>query len=254
MGMQASPDPTHFGQRTHGQAFAPTPWTIVMAASLDAGSAHHEALEALCRAYWPPIYAHVRMKGNGVHQAQDLTQEFFARLLKGNSFAEISREKGRFRTFLLAALRNFLINEWKRENTLKRGGAVRIIDFDSLEPAVREACEPHDGDDPELAYDRQWALTLISKVRDRLRREYEAADQLDRHEALKIHLMDGGESPSYPETAAALGVSESAAKSAIHRIRRRFAELLRAEIARTVEDPAEIDDEIRHLLAALRHS
>lgn len=242
------------GPRSHGQAFAPTPWSLVMAASLDAGAASTEALEGLCRAYWPPIFTQIRMKGHDLHQAQDLTQEFFARLLRGNAFADVSPEKGRFRTFLLAALRNFLINEWKRGNTLKRGGAVNIVDLDALEPAARDACEPRSGEDPELAFDRQWAVTVIAKVRGRLRREYEAAGQIDRHEALKIHLMDAGESQSCLETAESLGISEAAAKSAIHRIRRRFAELLRAEISRTVEDPAEVDDEIRHLLAALRHS
>lgn len=241
-------------RRSHGQAFAPTPWTMVMAASLDAGGASSEALEGLCRAYWPPIFTQIRMKGHDVHEAQDLTQEFFTRLLRGNAFAGVSPDKGRFRTFLLAALRNFLINEWKRENTLKRGGAVSIVDLDALDPAVRDACEPRSGDDPELAYDRQWALTVIAKVRERLRREYEAADQLDRHEVLKIHLMDGADAPSSLETGAALGLGEAAAKSAIHRMRRRFAELLRAEISRTVAEPDEVEDEIRHLLAALRHS
>lgn len=247
MGMQAS----NGGMESNAKGFAPTPWTMVMAASLDQGPAASEALEQLCRAYWPPIYTHIRMRGNDRHQAQDLTQEFFTRLLRGQPFADVSRDKGRFRTYLLAALRHFLINEWKRENTLKRGGAVQIIDLDSLDPAVRNACEPRDGEDPVLAFDRRWALTLIAKVRERLRREHEAAGQLDRHELLKQHLMDD-RAGSYLETAQALGLTEAATKSAIHRIRRRFAELLRAEISRTVSDPAEVDDEIRHLLAALR--
>lgn len=244
---------TNARPKSFGQGFAPTPWTIVMAASLENGPAASEALENLCRAYWPPIHNHLRMRGHDSHQAQDLTQEFFARLLRGNAFSDVSPDKGRFRTFLLAALRHFLINEWKRENTIKRGGAVTIVDFDSLDPATRSAYEPRDGEDPATAFDRTWALTLISKVRERLRREYEAADQLDRHEALKGHLMnrDGG---SYLETANQLGLSESAAKSAIYRIRQRFAELLRAEISRTVSDPDEVDDEIRHLLTALRDS
>jgi RNA polymerase sigma factor (sigma-70 family) len=235
--------------RSQHHAFAPTPWTMVMAASLDGSSS--EALEGLCRAYWPPIYNHLRMRGHDRHQSQDLTQEFFTRLLRGNAFAGVSPDKGRFRTYLLAALRHFLINEWKRENTLKRGGAVSFVDLDALDPSVRAACEPRDGEDPLLAFDRRWALTLIAKVRERLRREYEAAGQLDRHEALKTHLMDEGGRPCL-ETAGLLGITEAAAKSAIHRIRRRFAELLRAEISRTITDPEEVGDEIRHLLAALR--
>jgi RNA polymerase sigma-70 factor (ECF subfamily) len=224
-----------------------------MAASLETGPAASEALESLCRAYWPPIHTHVRMRGYDRHLAQDLTQEFFARLLRGNAFADVSPEKGRFRTFLLAALRHFLINEWKRENTLKRGGAFKMVDLDSLDRAIRSSYEPRHDEDPTAAFDRCWALTVISKVRERLRREYVAADQLDRHDALKAYLMDAGDRPCL-ETANQLGLSESATKSAIHRIRRRFAELLRAEISRTVSDPAEVDDEIRHLLAALRES
>lgn len=194
------------------------------------------------------------MRGHDLHQAEDLTQEFFSRLLRGGAFAGVTPEKGRFRTFLLAALRHFLINEWKRDHTLKRGGSVRIVNLDSLDPAMRDACEPRSGENSELLFDRQWALAVIAKVRERLRREYEGADQLDRHEMLKTHLMDCGDAGTCLETAAALGITEAAAKSAIHRIRRRFAELLRAEISRTVADADEVEDEIRHLLAALRHS
>lgn len=248
-----SPDPAPVWQRTNAQGFSPTPWTMVIAASAHGAQASAEALEGLCRAYWPPIFSQIRMKGLDRHQAEDLTQEFFSRLLQGNAFAGVSPDKGRFRSFLLAALRNFLINEWKRENTLKRGGGVNIVDLDALDPAVRDACEPRSGEDPELAFDRQWALSVIAKVRSRLRREYEGADQLDRYEILKSHLMDSGAAQSGLQTAAQLGMTEAAAKSAIHRIRRRFAELLRAEISRTVAHPDDIDDEIRHLLSALSH-
>jgi RNA polymerase sigma-70 factor (ECF subfamily) len=209
-------------------------------------------MEKLCRAYWPPIFAHLRFKGYPLHQAQDLAQEFFSRLLQNNTFATVSPDKGRFRTFMLAALKHFLINEWKRERTLKRGGGVMIVDLDALDPAVRDACEPRSEDDPAVAYDRQWALTVIAKVRSRLRMEYEAAGQLDRHDALKFHLMDSSDPVSCAETAELLGVSESAAKSAIHRIRQRFGHLLRAEITRTVTDEGDVEDEIRHLLSALR--
>jgi DNA-directed RNA polymerase specialized sigma24 family protein len=193
------------------------------------------------------------MRGFDRHQAEDHTQEFFSRLLKGNFLASASPDKGRFRSFILAALRHFLINEWKRDNTLKRGGEVSFVNLEALPAPLREACEPMDDIDPELAFDRQWALTVIFKVQDRLLREYEAAGQFERHERLKIHLMDAGEDQSYADTAKTLGLSDAATKSAIHRIRRRFAELLRAEITRTVADPADVEDEIRHLLAALRH-
>ncbi|NJM39083.1 MAG: hypothetical protein HC845_15185 [Akkermansiaceae bacterium] len=154
---------------------------------------------------------------------------------------------------MLAALKYFLINEWKREKAIKRGGGVQVIDLDGLDPAVRSACEPHAEEDPMNAYDRRWALTLIAKVRSRLRREYETADQLDRHEILKTYLVDGKEPQSCADTAAALGISEAAAKSAIYRIRQRFGQLLRMEITRTVTDEAEVDDELRYLFNALRH-
>ena len=234
-----------------GKVFESTQWSLVRVAGLDSPAAA-EALEQLCRAYWPPILSHLRMKGHNAHEAEDLAQEFFARLLKGNAFATVSPEKGRFRTFLLAALKHFLINDWKRENALKRGGGVTMVDLDALEPSARDACEPHSNDNPELAFDRQWALTLLSKVRDRMRREYEAAGQIERYNGLRIYLLDGAESVSYGETATNLGLTESAVKSAVYKIRQRFGELLRAEISRTVESEDEVDDELRHLIEALR--
>ncbi len=244
-----SPHPVE--HKPAGKAFESTQWSLVRAAGLNS-AASAEALEQLCRAYWPPIFAHLRMKGHNAHEAEDLAQEFFARLLKGNSFAALTPEKGRFRTFLLAAVKHFLINEWKRETAQKRGGGVTMVDLDGLEPSVREACEPRSNEDPEAAFDRRWALTLLSKVRDRMRREYEAAGQAERHNALKVYLLDGAESVSYEETAATLGLTESAVKSAVYKIRQRFGELLRAEISRTVETEEEVDDELRHLIQALR--
>jgi len=235
-----------------GKGFSHTPWTLVLAAAGPSSAASREALEQLCRAYWPPVYAHLRMKGYALHHAQDLAQEFFLRLLQGNGFADLAREKGRFRSFLLASLKHFLINEWKRENTQKRGGGVPLVNLDSLDPALRAACEPRTGDSPDQAYDRQWALTLLSRTRSRMRKEYEAGEQLDRHEALKGYLADGEEPASYAETAQRLGISEAAAKSAIYKIRQRFGQLLRAEISRTVAADGEVEDELRHLIAALR--
>ena len=246
-----SAETTTLEPKPAGKTFESTQWSLVQAAGLTS-PASAEALEQLCRAYWPPIYAHLRMKGHDSHEAEDLAQEFFTRLLKGNVFATVSPEKGRFRTFMLAALKHFLINEWKRGNTLKRGGGVPVVDLDGLDPAVRDACEPHSSDNPELAFDRRWALTLLQKVRERMRREYEAAGQIGRHEALKGYLLDGTEPGSYADTAAGTGLAESAVKSAVYKIRQRFGELLRAEISRTVETEEEVDDELRHLIQALR--
>lgn len=238
--------------KARGQLFAHTPWTIIIAAGQTNNAASEKALEHLCRAYWPPIYGHLRMKGHTTHQAQDLAQEFFTRLLRGGAFAGVSPEKGRFRSFLLASLKHFLINEWKRERTLKRGGGAILVDLDALEPSVRNACEPHSGEDPERAYDKRWALTLLAKVRLRMQKEYEAAGQLDRHDALKGYLLDGEEPTSYAETSTRLGISESAVKSAVYKIRQRFGQLLRAEIARTVTTDEEVEEELRELIAALR--
>ena len=228
--------------------FMPTQWSLVLSAG-QSGCA--EALEQLCRIYWPPVHAQLRRQGIDAWQAQDLTQEFFARLLAGDSFAGVSPDKGRFRSFLLAALKHFQINEWKRERTLKRGGGVFPLAFDAMDPAIREACEPRDDETPDLAYDRRWAMTVLARVRERMRGEFAAAGQEDRYRALEPYLQDGS-ALSYGETSVMLGLSESAVKSAVYKIRQRFGTLLRAEIARTVADPSEVDDEIRHLLAALR--
>ena len=244
-------EPAELASRDRRQAFEQTQWSIVLAAADKGTPGSAEALEQLCRAYWPPVYSHLRMKGHDSHDAQDLAQEFFARLLHGPSLAAVTPEKGRFRSFLLAALKHFLINEWKRERTLKRGGAVVFVDLDGLDPGVRDACEPRDGENPESAYERRWALTLLARVRSRMKREYEAAGQSDRHAALKDYLL-GGEADSYAETAARLGLSDAAVKSAIYKIRQRFGQLLRAEIARTVDSAGEVDDELRHLIASLR--
>lgn len=211
-----------------------------------------EALEQLCRAYWPPVHAHLRRQGMDVHQAQDLTQEFFARLLGGNPFASVSRDRGRFRSYLLAALKHFLINEWKRERTQKRGGGQVLVALDALPDASRDALAPCDGDTPDRAFERRWALTVLDRVRERMKSEYAAAGQMDRYEGLKGYLLDGREPSSYAETAAELGLSEAAVKSAVYKIRQRFGAMLRAEIARTVAGPEEVEDEIRCLLAALR--
>jgi RNA polymerase sigma factor (sigma-70 family) len=252
MGSMPADELSYENVRKPGHAFSSTQWSVVRAAGGTATAASREALEQLCRTYWPPVYSHLRMKGHDRHEAEDLAQEFFSRLLEGNAFAGVSPEKGRFRSYLLAALKHFLINEWKRGRALKRGGGVPLMDLDALDEAARNACEPRSGEDPESAYDRRWALTLLAKTRARMRREYEAAGQTDRHEALKGYLLDGVEPSSYQETAERLGISESAVKSAVYKIRQRFGQLLRAEIARTVTGADEVEDELRELLAALR--
>jgi RNA polymerase sigma-70 factor (ECF subfamily) len=229
----------------------PTQWSLVLAAGAGAADAGG-ALEQLCRIYWPPVHAHLRRQGMDAHRAEDLTQEFFARLLAGNSFATVSPDKGRFRTFLLAALKHFLINEWKRDRALKRGGGVPVVALDALEPGLRDALEPRDDETPEAAYDRRWAMTLLARVAARIQAEYEAAGQAERYEGLKGYLLDGAEPQSYATTAERLGISEAAVKSAVYKIRQRFGAMLRTEVARTVGREEEVEDELRCLLAALR--
>ena len=232
-------------------AFAPTHWSMVLAAGRRTAPSA-EALERLCHAYWPPIFAHLRRAGHGLHEAQDLTQEFFSRILADESLASVTPQKGRFRSWLLGALKHFLTNEWRRNTAQKRGGGRPVFSLDAMEPGVREACEPRDHDAPDVAYDRRWAETVLARVNARMRREYESAGQGERFEVLKVYLLAGRDPASYAATAERLGVSESAVKSAIYRLRQRYGALLRDEIAATVQDEAEVEDEIRCLLEALR--
>ena len=230
--------------------FMTTRWSLVLRASGRCENSR-EALEKLCAAYWPPVYTWVRRDGHSHESAQDLTQEFFARLLGYESLARATPEKGRFRSFLLGALKHFLINEWQHANRQKRGGGRLPFSLDAMETFQREALEPRDDDSPDRLFERRWAETLLARANQRLRREYEAANQSARFEALKVYLLDGGEPNSYAEAAAKLGLSSAAVKSAIYKLRQRYGEMVRHEVAQTVGDPAEVEDELRCLLAAL---
>lgn len=205
-------------------------------------------MEKLCAIYWYPLYAFVRRRGHSAHDAQDLTQGFFARLLEKKDLASVDRARGRFRSFLLAALEHFLINEWHRARTQKRGGATVLFSFDALDAESRLRHEPAT-DSPEQIYDRRWAMTLLDQVMARLRTEMAGAGKLAHFEALKFCLT--GERTAYAEVGARLAMSEGAVKVAVHRLRERYRALLRAEIAETVATPEEIEDELRALLAAL---
>ena len=187
-----------------------------------------------------------------MHEAEDLTQEFFRRLLLAESFADANPLKGRFRSWLIGALKHFLHSEWRRGMRQKRGSGQAPLPLDAMDPAVREACEPRDEETPETAYDRRWAETLVTRTAARMRQEYELAGQTERYEALKFYLPGGGVLPAYAQTAARLGLSESAVKSAVFKIRRRFGMLLRHEVAQTVCAEADVEDEMRALLNALR--
>ncbi len=230
--------------------FPATRWSLVAAAKGGASPESRRALAELCQTYWYPLYAYVRRRGFPHEAAQDLTQEFFARLLEKGGFESVDPARGRFRSFLLAACNHFLANEHDRATALKRGGCrpALPLEFDDAEGRYRR--EPAHDLTPERLFDRRWALALLEAVLGRLRREYEAAGKGRLFELLQGHLTGDAGRP-YAEAAAELGVSEGSVKVAAHRLRGRYRDLLRDEIGQTLADPAEVDDEIRALFAAL---
>lgn len=208
-------------------------------------------MATLCQTYWFPLYAYVRRRTPDVHEAQDLVQSFFVRLLEKDLLAVADPERGRFRAFLLTALKHFLTNEWAKDRTQKRGGGrnALALDFDSGES--RYNSEPAHDLTAERLFEQQWALTLLDRTLGMLRAEYAAAGKEQQFDHLKHFLRaDRGES-SYSGAAQALGITEGGAKVAAHRLRKRYRELLRSELAQTVAEPVEVDDEIRHLFTAL---
>lgn len=211
----------------------------------------HAALETLCRTYWYPLYAFVRRRGADPHRAQDLTQEFFARLLASESLHTAQPERGRFRTFLLGALKNFLANDWRDSQRLKRGGGIETLDWDGLEPERRYALEPADGETPESLFERRWAHAVVQSALASLGDEMRREGTGERFAVLQPFLQGGGDDSSYAAAAARLGLSVAAAKSAIFRMRRRYGALIRENIAQTVATPAEVEAEIQHLIALL---
>lgn len=209
------------------------------------------ALEKLCRAYWYPLYAYVRRRGQSPEDAKDLTQEFFARLLERNWVGRADQQKGRFRSFLLSAMNHFLADEWDKARAQKRGGGLTPVplQFDTAE--TRYGYEPVDNTTPEQNYERRWALTLLETVLQRLCSEYEEEDRAEFFTTLHPCLVGDRTAQPYAELAVKLGVSEGTVKSSVHRLRQRYRELLRDEIAQTVDGPGEVDEELRHLFAVL---
>jgi RNA polymerase sigma-70 factor (ECF subfamily) len=232
-----------------GQEFTTTHWSVVLAARDPRSPASAQALETLCRTYWFPLYAFVRRRGHSPEDGQDLTQEFFARLLSTRALGSVHPLKGRFRSFLLASLNHFLANEWDKARALKRGGGQPLISLDAAETRYR--AEPGQSMSPERIFERQWALTLLAQVTARLREDYHTAGKGPLFEALQIYLSGDKGLPPYRDTADQLGLSLEALKKAVERLRRRFGQLLRQEIAHTVSDPAEVDEEIRYLRTVL---
>ncbi|MBN1764479.1 MAG: sigma-70 family RNA polymerase sigma factor [Sedimentisphaerales bacterium] len=233
--------------------FATTHWSLVDAAKPDEASQTRarEALEELCRAYWYPLYTFVRSRGYSAADAQDLTQAFFARIIETGGFASADRRRGRFRSYLLGAMKHFLANEWHRAQTQKRGGQVQFVAWDALDLEARYAGASKQSDNPEYLFDREWALETIAGALHKLREEMVQAGKSEQFDTLKGTLTGQEESPR-EEIAARLGISEGAVKVAVHRLRQRYRKLLRAAIAETVSNEADLDDEMRYLVAVLR--
>jgi RNA polymerase sigma factor (sigma-70 family) len=233
------------------QWFSTTHWTVVVAAGRDSSPAAQVALDNLCRAYWYPLYAYVRRRGYDAEQAKDLTQEFFARLVEKKQLASVDRCKGKFRSWLLGVANHFLAHEWTKAHAQKRGSQPPFS-LDEADAEERYRLEPATAAMAESLYDRRWALTVLDAAANRLHAEYEASGAMKLYDGIKPFVSTAGTEVSYADVSQRLGISLGAVKSAIHRLRLRYQELIREEIAPTVTTPAEIDEEIRYLLTVLR--
>ncbi len=235
----------------HRGIFGTTHWSVVLAAGSRDTPQSVAAREKLCRTYWYPLYAYVRRRGYGVEDAQDLTQEFLARFLAGDSMGRADRRRGRFRSYLLGAFNHYLSDEWDKSHRLKRGGQVSQIPLDAAVGEARYALEPADERSPDWFFERRWALALLDGVWSLLQQEYEATGKERLFGALSVFLARGSDEGNYRVKAQELQMTEGATRVAVHRLRQRYSELFRQAVADTVEDPEEIADEMRHLVSVL---
>ena len=235
------------------RTFETTHWSLVLAAGDDPDSSRARgALETLCRTYWKPLYVYVRRQGYSDADAKDLVQGFFARILARRDLQAVRKERGRFRSYLLAALKNFLVNEWKHAAAAKRGGGHAPIRLDDLGREAAASLLPAGNSSPDQVYDQQWALALLHRVLEHLREEHAAEGRAAQFACLQAFLTDETEARPQSEVAAELGLSEGAVKQAVFRLRQRYQKLLRAEVAHTVATFGDVDQELRHLAASLR--
>jgi RNA polymerase sigma-70 factor (ECF subfamily) len=233
----------------HG-VFATTHWSVVVSATDQSSPKSAEALESLCKAYWLPLYAYCRRSGHSPADAEDLTQGFFARLLEKDYLKSASQEKGRFRSFLLVALKRFIANEWDHQHALKRGGFARFVPIDQDLAESRFASELAHNLQPDLLFDRQWAMTLLDHTLSRLRQEYLETGRAQLFDYLHGCLAKDETALPYAEIATRLNLTEAAVKMAVHRLRVRYREILQNEIAQTVASPSDIELEMKHLFTA----
>lgn len=235
-----------------GATFPQTHWSAVLAAGGSVVPAAEAALAELCRAYWYPLYAYARRNGHNVDDAQDLTQGFFAHLIRVRLVARADSSKGRFRSFLLVSFKRFIASEHARAEAQKRGGHVRMLSLDVNEAESRLRLDSDGQLSPDLLYDRSWALTLLDRVLRRMAGEFQARGRSAVFQQLCPYLQGINEAPPYAEAARKLGTTEGTISVTVYRMRRRYRELLRATVLETLEDPAQVDDELEHLRAALR--
>jgi len=228
--------------------FATTSWSQVLAARDGSTMESRHALEALCQTYWYPLYAYVRLQGHDAEEARDLTQAYFTELLEKDYLKDVEPSLGRFRAFLKVSCKHFLSKERDKATALKRGGQTKIVSFDADDAEARYRIEPVDELTPEDIFERRWAFTVLEHVLGTLRQEFVEADKKDELDKLEGFLVGEAPKTPYRDVAEALGTSESAVKASVHRLRHRFGKLLREQIAQTVADPGDVDDEVRHLL------
>ena len=246
-----TPPASYLPRQARQPVFVTTHWSVVVSAGQSDSTRAQSALARLCETYWYPLYAYVRHRGYSPEDAQDLTQEFFARLLERNWVGSADREKGRFRAFLLTAMNHFLADEWDRVKAQKRGGGLYTLPLDVQTAESRFQLEPPDPLTPEKIYERRWAQTLLETVFEQLRQAYAAEGKGALFAELKASLVQARAALPYAELAARLKLSEGALRVAVHRLRQRYRELLRTEIAHTVTEPGEVEEELRYLFRVL---
>jgi RNA polymerase sigma-70 factor (ECF subfamily) len=235
----------------YGAHFAPTSWTDVLAAQRGGSDEASAALEKLCCTYWYPLYSYLRRKGYDPHKAQDLNQEFFYRLIKENYLGAVDRRRGKFRSFLLAALNHFLSNQRDHERAAKRGGGQTLLSLDDTDAESRFKLEPVSDLSPEKIFERNWFLTLFDQALSRLREEQAAAGRAKLFDELKLFIVEDAEPGDYNVAAERVQLTPNAVAVTVHRLRERYKKLVHEEVVRTVADPGEIDEELRRFFAVL---
>jgi len=250
--METADNSSESAART-GAQFASTHWSIVLAAGDSASPASREALEKLCRAYWYPLYAFVRRKGHAPEEARDLTQAFFARFIEKRFLKDVAPERGRFRSFLLAALTHFLANEWDRVRAAKRGGGCTFISLDTTELEERYRADGASEESPERHFDRLWAEAVMDRALGALEEEHRQAGKAAQFDALAVFLIHPPDEGEYAATGERLALNRHAVAVTVSRLRERYGDLVRAEIAHTAESPAAVDAELRHLIELVTH-